>query len=682
MQSKAAGKFSRRSFLVIGGATAGLAMAGPIRPTGATVPSFYTGANLSGLEVNSGVRPGVPNTDYAVPTAAELDYLHAHGLTTIRLPFLWERMQPTLGGALDPAYLALVSDLVDHAGSNGMKLVIDAHNFGGYAGHKIGDGTVTSAHFADLWTRLATTFAGRAGVAAYDLMNEPAEMPNTVAWPDAVQAAVNAVRAVDTGTLLFIEGDHYSSAASWQEVNGNLQITDPNNNYLYSAHVYFDRDSSGSHFDWATEVAAGDTLQSPPGPLTTNIGVQRITGFIDWLAAHGYSGQIGEAGTGSDDPHWLETLDNTLAYCRSHGVGLTYWAAGAWFRDYPMGIEEQLDGRDTVQMAVLEKYTGATAPKKYYLSGPQRGGAGAPSDPFTLDYRGYHTAPLTITPQDGGAGGTFSPASVSMPAGFNGLATFTYRAPGSATYRIGGTNSSGLTDPPPVGYSTRADAFSSIDPATILNVFATKRLYTPFIDSLVTLRRDSDGATESFGLAGDDLDTSAVTTWAAGSAVRVVTLADQGPARRDAGAVVTQNHDAPDGAQLPSSPADYPELVLNGLNGMPVLRFTTNRMDAVSPIAGLTGFTCFVVAKPASVASMNRLLSWHFTQYLLITADAGGTFSLSGEPALSMGIDPAAWHVYAVRWSGGGSLTSWVDGQPVATAASATSTIQFDYENH
>ena len=686
MTTEDAGHLTRRRFIGVSGAVVAGALAATALPAAiarAATNDFFAGANLSGLEVNNSVQPGTPNVDYAVPTNAELDYLAARGLKHVRLPFSWERMQPTLGGALDSDYLALVTSLADHAGANGIGLLLDVHNYGGYGGNKLGDGTLTTADFADLWTRLATAFVGHAGVAGYDLMNEPSNLPSTTAWPEAAQAAVTAIRAVDTATAIYVEGDHWSSSASWVAVNGSLNISDPNDNLLYSAHVYFDRDSSGTHFVWSEEVAAGDQLQSPAGALTTNIGVQRLTGFADWLTTNGFRGHVGEMGTGNDDYNWLVTLDNAIGYCRSNGIGFTYWAAGPWFGSYPMGIEPQKDGRDTLQMAVLEKYSGAASPQEYYLSGPQRGTSGTASTAFTLDYRGYLTSAATFTPSDSGAGGTFTPSQVVFEPGFNGLGTFTYTAAGSATYEIGCTVNTAWTDPAALGFSTRTDSYSSIAASSVLNVLAPQRLYTPFIGSALTLRRASDGATSTFPFSSDDsADTAAISSWAGTSAIEVVTLADQGPNGYDAGPVVTQNHDGTGETQLNSSTADYPQLVLDGLNGMPVLRFQGNRMDAVSPINGLTGFTCFTVAKPSTVAAMSRLLSWHFTEYLLITGDSAGDFEMSGESNLSMGIDPDAWHIYAVRWSGGGSLSTWVDGAQIATATSATTAIDFQYDNH
>lgn len=169
--------------------------------------AFGLGANLSGLETGSAI-PGRPRTDYAVPAHSDLDFLNARGLNTVRLPFKWRRMQPVIGGGLDSSYLALVTDLVAYAASLDMGVILDVHSFGGYGSDKIGGGKVTTDHFADLWRRLAAVFTGTAGVAGYDLMNEPSNMPSASVWPKAAQAAIDAVRTADHDTPIIVEGDH------------------------------------------------------------------------------------------------------------------------------------------------------------------------------------------------------------------------------------------------------------------------------------------------------------------------------------------------------------------------------------------------------------------------------------------------------------------------------------------
>src|SRR2546430_4543192 len=87
------------------------------------------GVYLAGAEFGSNV-PGVFGTDYTYPTHAEIDYYASKGLGVIRLPFLWERMQRTEFGALDPTELSRLTDVVNYATSKGLKIEIEPHDYG------------------------------------------------------------------------------------------------------------------------------------------------------------------------------------------------------------------------------------------------------------------------------------------------------------------------------------------------------------------------------------------------------------------------------------------------------------------------------------------------------------------------------------------------------------------------
>jgi aryl-phospho-beta-D-glucosidase BglC (GH1 family) len=406
------------------------------------------GINLSALE-NGDEVPGIANTDYALPTDAEFDFLRSKNLTFVRLPFKWERLQPTRSGPLDPTYLGYIQAAVAMAAARGMKIALDCHNYGGYGADKIGGGVVTSADFADLWSRLAAVFAGDSTIAAYDIMNEPSNMSTLDAWQPAAQAAIDAIRAIDATSPIYVEGNNYSSASTWVDQNPTLhQLNDPSDLLIFSAHIYLDRDNSGTHYSWAEEVAAGDQLTGLP--LDKNIGVRRVAGFVGWLRQHRLNGNIGETGAGLDDPDWLSALDREIAFLLDNDVTFIYWNLGPFFTSYPYSIEPDVTGIDKVQVAVLTKYTNAAQPATYTLTKSAPGPVGMPSSEFTISYRGLIKTPITFIANDGGAGGRFMPDNITMPAGFNGVVNFTYIPPQTNIYMIGVTNNAGLTDPPAV----------------------------------------------------------------------------------------------------------------------------------------------------------------------------------------------------------------------------------------
>jgi aryl-phospho-beta-D-glucosidase BglC (GH1 family) len=299
------------------------------------------GMNLAGAEFGSGTRYGY---DYIYPTTGELDYFKAEGMDLVRLPFKWERVQPTLGGELNPDEVGRIVAFLNEAHSRGMQVVLDAHNYGRYGGRVIGSDTVPVSAFADFWSKLSSAVKDHPAIYALGLMNEPHDMGSTEAWPNAAQAAVNAIRATGATETILVSGTAWSSAHLWQAANANLLINDPLNNLKYEAHVYFDDDHTGRY----------DESYDGEG-ATTDIGVQRLQPFLDWLQEHNAQGFIGEFGVPGDDPRWLSALENFVDALHEHDIDGTAWAAGPWWGNYPLSLEPA-NGQDKPQMEALTKY--------------------------------------------------------------------------------------------------------------------------------------------------------------------------------------------------------------------------------------------------------------------------------------------------------------------------------------
>jgi hypothetical protein len=85
------------------------------------------------------------------------------------------------------------------------------------------------------------------------------------------------------------------------------------------------------------------------------------------------------------------------------------------------------------------------AATQIFLSGPSLCVTGTQSDPFTVTVDGLITT-VTVTPSDGGAGGSFLPTSVVLTTG-TPSAIFTYTAAVEGTTVISVTNSASLTNP-------------------------------------------------------------------------------------------------------------------------------------------------------------------------------------------------------------------------------------------
>ncbi|WP_426140117.1 glycoside hydrolase family 5 protein [Pseudomonas sp. DWP3-1-2] len=299
--------------------------------------------NVSGAEFSEGVWPGENGTHYFFPDDNYFDQWQARGIRAIRFPLRWERLQTNLWEELDETYAALIDRMLIQAERRRIKVTLDVHNFGRYKNEVLGSKAVPIPAYRDLLHRVSARWRDFRALHAYDIMNEPHDEADEH-WPRAAQAGIFAIRGNDWHRPIIIEGRSWSSATRWPQHNDALlDLKDPSNNLIFSAHLYFDEDASGRY---------QKTLGRQFDP---DIAVKRVKPFVEWLEKHGKRGQIGEAGFPADDPRWGQAMDRLLAYLQERCVPLAYWSAGSAWGDYPLSIEP-VGGRDRPQWPVLAKY--------------------------------------------------------------------------------------------------------------------------------------------------------------------------------------------------------------------------------------------------------------------------------------------------------------------------------------
>ncbi len=292
------------------------------------------GVNLAGAEFSGGA---------VYPNAADFDYYKSKGLILIRIPFLWERIQKTLNGALDPDGIDDLDAVVSLANARGMKVILDMHNYGKYNGVLINTGSVTYAAFKNVWIRLADHYKAYTCIWAYGLMNEPA-LDLTV-WNTAAQNAISGIRAKDTVHRISVY---------WKGM-AFVPVTDPNNLLLYEAHIYFDKSRKGQY------LYSYDADEAYP-----MIGVDRADEFLNWCTGNRVKGFFGEYGIPKNDTRWNTVLNNFLAFLKTNGMSGTYWAGGhAWGVNQYNLCCDPVGGVDAPQMSVLKNYTSATYTGNY-----------------------------------------------------------------------------------------------------------------------------------------------------------------------------------------------------------------------------------------------------------------------------------------------------------------------------
>lgn len=311
----------------------------------------FLGVNLA--TASGGTVHGEYNTNYSYPTFKDLHYFKAKGVRLVRFPFRWERVQHEVNGPLDMEFdVKKIKEVVAEAERIGMYVMLDMHD---YCRRKV-DGTtykfgesdkLTKEHFADVWYKLATEFKDFTNIWGYDIMNEPYSLAKGV-WFASAQAAIDAIRTVDTETPIVIEGQNYAASYSWLTTGADLiDLNDPSDNLVFQAHCYFDQNRTGHYELGSYDLEVSSATQH----------IDRLKPYVEWLKENNQKGILGEFGVPRADVRWLTMLDEVIAYLKENKVSATYWVAGSWYAGDKVSVQPLEEYTlERAQMRILDKY--------------------------------------------------------------------------------------------------------------------------------------------------------------------------------------------------------------------------------------------------------------------------------------------------------------------------------------
>ena len=155
----------------------------------------------------------------------------------MRLPYRWERLQPSLFGNLNQTELARITSVVNAAAERHIQIILSPHNFGRYihdgTDTLIGTSGVPISAFVDFSNKVARAFAGNGAIYGLNLMNEPHDSRNL--WKQTAQAGLDAIRRADGSRLVLAPGDQWGWGLELETFNDGFLLDDPAARVIYEA---------------------------------------------------------------------------------------------------------------------------------------------------------------------------------------------------------------------------------------------------------------------------------------------------------------------------------------------------------------------------------------------------------------------------------------------------------------
>jgi endoglucanase len=384
-------------------------------------------------------------------------------------------------GAFHAAYEAYITGVLDAHAAAGSRCIIDNHNYCRYQDFKfqtdgsvpgltpapqplmrpyttdasqvqirifsLAEGaTLKQSHFIDFWSRAAMRWKDHPGFGGYGLMNEPHQMPASGSvvgtkekpgsgeedlriWPAYAQAAIDAIRKIDTINPIYVAGNEWSAAMSMGTKNPGFPLKGAN--LIYEVHLYLDARNTGAAFDYETEAASDFTAGLGRGGIKPSTGFDRLKAATQWAKEKGVKVALTEIGMPIDDVRWQLMFARTVNHAIESGCEVYTWMGGNhWpIRNYAINHVPGWHQNKTLEPLVSGplKAAAGRAQAALFDDGPVGLGSAPAGTPLavTVYARGNLAAPLSISVASSGAG-KLDKTRLSIPAGANGQDTFTY----------------------------------------------------------------------------------------------------------------------------------------------------------------------------------------------------------------------------------------------------------------
>ena len=196
----------------------------------------------------------------------------------------------------------------------------------------------------------------------------------------------------------------------------------------------------------ADSVSAAATAYTLTGPISGAVGAASLAFTVTASGTLGNPAIVTPSDAGGSGGFAPTTI--TLAAGNNSSATFTYTPGSAGAKT----ISTTNGGGLTNPSAIIYTASAAATATAYTLTGPTSSIVGQASAPFTVTSNGSLASPVSIGIADNAPGGSFNPSSVTLPAGTNTSAMFTYLADSVGAKTVTTSNTVSLIDPPGIPF--------------------------------------------------------------------------------------------------------------------------------------------------------------------------------------------------------------------------------------
>ena len=273
--------------------------------------SFNRGVNLTGWFQTSSAQQ-IQFTKY---TKKDFQNIKSLGCDVIRLPInLFYMTNGSPDYTIDPLMYEFLDQAVNWAEELQIYLILDNHTNDDLASKNANLETVLKK----VWVQMAEHYKNRSNYVLYEILNEPNGTLTTAAWGKIQQAAITAIRTLDTKHTLVVGGAGFNS---YTELAALPVYTD--NNLIYTFHFYDPFVFTHQGASWPSPSMASltnvpfpynaSTMPSTPSALAGTWVASALTNYKN-------DGTLAKVKSLIDIAATFKTSRNVKVYCGEFGV--------------------------------------------------------------------------------------------------------------------------------------------------------------------------------------------------------------------------------------------------------------------------------------------------------------------------------------------------------------------------